>query len=75
MAKQCKAAGCTHIAEYRDGLCAECADGDRVVQVLCQCGWGNLGMRTTEVPHECPVCGHGLAVMVELAGMGKVLAW
>jgi len=77
--KQCKAEGCTHVAEYHDGLCAECADGGlvvqvpgvrpvrwgncfgvKMVQVLCQCGWGSLGMRESDVPDECPVCGYRL---------------
>ena len=33
---------------------------EEVVQVLCQCGWGSLGMRESDVPDECPVCGYRL---------------
>lgn len=32
-------------------------DSDPIVQVLCGCGWGNLAMRESKVPCECPVCG------------------
>ena len=31
---------------------------EEVVQVLCQCGWGSLGMRESDVPDECPMCGY-----------------
>ena len=25
--------------------------------VLCQCGWGQMGMLESEIPELCPVCG------------------
>jgi hypothetical protein len=28
------------------------------VDVLCGCGWGRLGIPESQVPDECPVCGH-----------------
>ena len=31
------------------------------VDVLCQCGWGRLGIALTDVPNFCPLCGAGIA--------------
>jgi hypothetical protein len=25
--------------------------------VLCGCGWGEMGMKEEDIPHCCPVCG------------------
>jgi hypothetical protein len=42
-------------------LCPDCfhdGEEDPLVQVLCNCGWGSLGMRLSAIPDCCPVCGH-----------------
>lgn len=36
------------------------SNSDPLVQVLCGCGWGSLGMPESEVPCECPLCGNTL---------------
>lgn len=33
------------------------ACGCPLVGVLCQCGWGRLGIVECDVPEYCPVCG------------------
>lgn len=30
--------------------------------VLCQCGWGRLGMEESEIPDRCPVCEHAIGI-------------
>jgi len=35
------------------------------VDVLCQCGWGRLGIEEIEVPPFCPRCGFPLAELGE----------
>lgn len=30
------------------------------VELLCQCGWGDLAIEEEEIPEYCPVCGFNL---------------
>lgn len=30
----------------------------KYIQVLCQCGWGNLKMKLDDAPEHCPLCGY-----------------
>jgi hypothetical protein len=38
------------------------ATGANPHDVLCQCGWGRLGMEEGEIPDRCPVCNHAIGI-------------
>lgn len=46
-------------ARYGKNVFNETLDGQRV-NVLCGCGYGLIGIRRKDVPHECPTCGRGI---------------
>lgn len=31
--------------------------------VLCNCGWGEIGMKACDIPNHCPMCGHDFWAM------------
>jgi hypothetical protein len=43
---------------YGEDQFAKHDDDEEFTDVLCGCGWGEMGVNLSSVPARCPMCGH-----------------